>query len=308
MSISVAFIVNPKAGNGLGVKDWPIISQKLTEQGFKFKQFITESKYHAIELAKSAVAEGFRTIISVGGDGTLHEIVNGILLQNVVPATDVTIGVIPVGSGNDWGRSYNYPKGYDAVIELIKRGVTKIQDVAKVTYLNGKETLSRYMMNIGGVGFDAAVCREFEKLKAKGLGGKRLYIRGLLTAFFGNNTTSYKIIADDKLFFEGKVFSLALGIGKYSGGGMLQTPDALMDDGFVDLTVIKKTPKLNVIRHLPKVFSGKLYDVKSVISHTKFQKVEIISQPDNIVEVDGEVLCTTPLTIEVIPQAIKVLV
>ena len=308
MNIDIALIVNPKAGNGSGLKDWPIISQKLTEQGFNFKQFVTESKYHAIELAKNAVKEGFKVIISVGGDGTLHEVVNGVLTQDYFPVTDIAIGVIPVGSGNDWGRAYNYPSGYDAVIELIKRANTKIQDVAKVTYSSGKEKLSRYMMNIGGLGFDAAVCREFEKLKAKGYGGKKLYIKGLITAFFGDNTTRYRVLADDNLFYEGHAFSMALGIGQYSGGGMMQTPEALMDDGLVDLTIIKKTSKLNVLRHLPKVFTGNLYEVKSIISHVKFKKLEIISAPDNILEIDGEVVGHTPLTIEVIPQAIRVLV
>ena len=94
-------IVNPKAGSGRGLKDWPVISNLMYNSGLKFTCVFTEHKFHAIELTVSAINKGYRHIVAVGGDGTIHEVVNGIFIQKAVPTTDIYLAVIPAGTGND---------------------------------------------------------------------------------------------------------------------------------------------------------------------------------------------------------------
>ena len=103
-------IVNPKAGSGRGLKDWPIISNQMYNSSLRFTCVFTEHKYHAVELTVKAINDGFRNIVAVGGDGTIHEVVNGIFIQKKVPTTDISLAVIPTGTGNDWIRMFGISK------------------------------------------------------------------------------------------------------------------------------------------------------------------------------------------------------
>ena len=105
-------IVNPVAGSGKGLSDWPLISKLLRDHHIVPEYAFTERKYHAIELAVEAVNNGFRKIMVVGGDGTIHEVVNGLFIQKAVPTTEVLVGVIAVGTGNDWIRMFGIPRKY----------------------------------------------------------------------------------------------------------------------------------------------------------------------------------------------------
>ncbi|MCK9625042.1 MAG: diacylglycerol kinase family lipid kinase [Bacteroidales bacterium] len=298
-------IVNQKAGRGMGLKDWPYISSAMAKAGLKISSVFTEHKYHAVELTKKAISEGYRDFIAVGGDGTLHEVLNGIFKHGKVSPSDMTLAVISVGSGNDWGRMHNISHEYDEAIQAIAKGNLEIQDVAKVTSFKNGEMFLRYMINIGGMGFDANVCHHFDLLKIKGQSVSRLYIKGLLKAFFGYSTRRFNVVSDNITFYNGDVFSTSIGIGRYSGGGMIQTPEAIVDDGLLELTVIKKIPKYKVLMNLGKLYSGRIFSIKEVI-HTRAQKIEIQSWPESRVEVDGEDVGFSPMTVEIIPQSIRV--
>ena len=127
-------VVNPISGSGKGLDDFPLISKLLRDNGIACEAVFTEHKHHATELTVWAINEGFRHIIVVGGDGTLHEVINGLFIQHSVEPSEVTIAVIPVGTGNDWIRMYGLPTRYSAVIRAIKEGYTFLQDVAAVEY------------------------------------------------------------------------------------------------------------------------------------------------------------------------------
>ncbi len=109
--------MNPNAGGGRVATEWPVLSNKLKSRGFVFEEVFTTHRYHAVELVIYALKRGFRKIISVGGDGTLHEIVNGLFYQQEVPVSDVTLAVLPAGSANDWTRMYRIPRDYDKAID-----------------------------------------------------------------------------------------------------------------------------------------------------------------------------------------------
>ena len=145
-------IVNPVAGSGRGLTDWPQISKLLRDHHIVPEYAFTERKYHAIELAVEAVNNGFRKIVVVGGDGTIHEVVNGLFIQKVVPTQDVLLSVIAVGTGNDWIRMFGIPRKYSEAIRAIVEGHSFLQDVGKISYYQSSYKQTRYMANVAGVG------------------------------------------------------------------------------------------------------------------------------------------------------------
>ena len=177
-------IVNPNAGSGRGGREWDEISNLLKAADIKFSSEFSQFKYNSMDLVKKAYQEGYRKFIAVGGDGTIHEVVSGIMSLNTHDP-DVLLAVIPVGTGNDWGREWGVTTDHKQAVDLIAAGHTKIQDLAEVHSMkNGKEN-TRFMVNIGGLGFDANVCFKVDGYKDEGKTGSSLYIRGLLRAFFG---------------------------------------------------------------------------------------------------------------------------
>jgi len=150
-------IVNPNAGNGKGKKDWGRIKNLLEKNELAFESRFTERKGHAIEIAREAAMLGFRKIATLGGDGTLNEAVNGIFTQNIYPTKEFVVGIIPVGTGNDWGRMLGIPLVYDGAIRLLKESRTMVHDIGLVSFFNGDQNEKRYFINIAGLGFEALV-------------------------------------------------------------------------------------------------------------------------------------------------------
>ncbi len=300
-------IVNPKAGSGRGLQDWPIISNQMYSSGLHFTCLFTEHKYHATELTVKAINDGYRNIVAVGGDGTIHEVVNGIFIQKKVPTTEISLAVIPAGTGNDWIRMYGISKTYSEAVRSLAEKRTVLQDVAKVSYYETRVKHIRYMANVAGLGFDAVVNMKYNNLKDEGKYGKGLYIRSTMQTFARYSPVRFNIKTDGKEFYSGMVFSGAVGIGKYNGGGMQQTPHAAVDDELMDLTIIKKMSKLRIARNFKLLYTGNIYSVKDVL-HSQCKKIEIESFPDSRIEIDGEAVGTSPFTFELVPHAIKVVV
>ena len=253
-------VVNPISGSGKGLDDFPLISKLLRDNDISCEAVFTEHKHHATELTVSAITSGYRHIMVAGGDGTLHEVINGLFIQKCVDTSEVTIAVIPVGTGNDWIRMYGLPTRYSAVIRAIKEGYTFLQDVAAVEYEESRYRQTRYMANVAGVGFDAAVIKRGQMMngndkKKKGAG---FYIRALINTFFRYKPTGVKIWVNDRLLYNNLLFSLAAGVGKYNGGGIQQLPQSVADDGLLDITLIKTLHWWHVIFRLRRLFNGEI--------------------------------------------------
>lgn len=300
-------IVNPISGSGKGLDDFPLISKLLRDNGIRCEAVFTEHKCHATELTVSAVTSGYRHIIVVGGDGTLHEVVNGLFIQQVVTPSEVTIAVIAVGTGNDWIRMYGLPTRYSAVIRAIKEGYTFLQDVAAVEYEESRYRQTRYMANVAGVGFDAAVIKRGQVMRSRGRSGASLYIRALVNTFFRYKPTGTKIWVDDRLLYNNLLFSAAIGVGKYNGGGIQQLPAAVADDGLLDVTLIKPLHWWHILFRLRYFFNGAIYSIGHV-QHLQGSKIRIESSPEIMLEIDGELLGASPVEIRVLHRAVKVVV
>ena len=152
-------IVNPNAGRRKGEKDWLEIAGHLTKAGIKFTNVFTEHKNHAVNLTRKYIEAGYKNIIVVGGDGTLNEVVNAVFLQKQYSSTDITLAMIPVGTGNDWCRMFGIPLNYKQAIGFITRGKTFVQDAGKVTFHSSDDLLkTRYFININFSYFRFRVC------------------------------------------------------------------------------------------------------------------------------------------------------
>lgn len=160
-------IVNPVAGSGRGLDHFPQISKHLRDAHILCEPVFTEHKFHATELTVTAVREGYRRIIVVGGDGTLHEVVNGLFIQQEVCPDEVLVAVVAVGTGNDWVRTFGISNRYQDAVKAISEGYSFLQDVGVVSYEEAHYRQSRYMANVAGAGFDAHVVRKLSHLKRR---------------------------------------------------------------------------------------------------------------------------------------------
>ena len=303
-------VVNPHAGTNKCIHDWPEIKQLLEDAGIDFTFVMTERIYHALSLVQNAIEEnGFKSILVVGGDGTLNEAVNGIMRQQEFPSEEIRIGMITVGTGNDWGRMYEIPTSYKEQVKILKKGHTFLQDVGMVKYRYASDEGKRYFVNIAGMGYDALVAKKTNILKQKGRGGAIMYLLSLVSGLFQYENTELTIEADGRPVFSGQVFTLSIGICKYNGGGMMQLPNAIPDDGLFDVTLIEKTTKMRVIRNIKNLYDGSFIKMKEVKTFTG-KKFSIIAHPADklFLETDGESLGHSPLDFEVIPKSIRLVV
>ncbi len=294
-------IINPNAGSGRANKDWPKIEEELKRSRFEFRPIKTEHPRHSEELVQRAIKEGYRKILCIGGDGTLHNIVNGILKQNSVPSTEITLAHISVGTGNDWVRTYGIPKGYKENIRSIKLGQPFIQDAGIARFEDGKE--SRFFLNLCGIGFDGEVVKQTGKKL-----GKISYMLGSLKALLTYNSSQFEIQMDQEEV-SGKHYMVLAGIGQYGGGGMRLVPDAITNDGYFDLTLAGNLGKWEIISRLGQLYSGKFVEHPKV-QQAKAQRVKVKAARKKQVymEADGELMGTGDFEMEVIPAALRVLV
>lgn len=304
-------IVNPQAYMGNAKKDWPKIQNTLIKNGFDFDAFFTEHIGHAVELVNEKITEfGYKKIIAVGGDGTFNEVSNGIFLQQRFSTHDITLGLIPVGTGNDWTRTYEFPKDYDKVVKIIKNGQVFKQDVGKVTYHNYGDPKVRYFVNEAGTGLDEMVCKQANKLKQEGKGGKMNYLLSLVNCLMKYKCTHVQIELDDKLVFDDSILSLTVGICRFNGGGMMMMPNAIPDDGLFDITVIKKVTMLKFVMNAKRIYDGSFVNKLKEVSTFKGRKIRIVSIPSHslFLETEGENLTNSPFDFEILPQAINILI
>jgi YegS/Rv2252/BmrU family lipid kinase len=289
-------IINPTSANGSANKKWQKIKSLLNQYDFDYTYKFTEYSNHASELVQEAISKDILNIICIGGDGTLHNVVNGVMSQKFTSSNTVNIGVIPIGTGNDWVRTYNIPKNIETAIQIIKNGIVKQQDIGQVEV----ENTTTYFNNLLGVGFDGHVVKNSSNIKHF---GALAYVVGTIkTLFLFKNFNSKTTINSE--IIEGKSLMILIGLYKYAGGGMLLTENPNTEDGLFDISVAGDYNKLTVLRHTTKMFRGtvvKLEDYKTFKSDTI--TVTILDEDKPFIQADGELLGTGNLTVSIIPKA-----
>jgi YegS/Rv2252/BmrU family lipid kinase len=298
-------IVNPNAGNGKGHKDWNLIAELMKAEKLSIKAKFTEAKGDAVRITQEAVKEGCRNIVTIGGDGTLNEVVNGVFTDTSFHPETISLALIPVGTGNDWGRMFGIPSDYEKAVKIISNGKKMLHDIGMMTYFEGAEQKKRYFINIAGLGFESVVVKRTNHQKDRGRSGKAIYFYNLLMSLLSYKNTPAEIIVDGEKR-TADVFSINVGNGRYCGGGMRQTPDALPDDGLLDVTVINGIGKFEIIRSLKMLYDG------TILSHPKidgYKCKNLKVRSDSILwaEADGESLGHTPAEFSIIPAGINVI-
>jgi YegS/Rv2252/BmrU family lipid kinase len=298
-------ILNPHAGSRRGAHDKGKIVKLLKQRGINFHIVTSDYPQHAISLTAEMVKEGYRKIIVAGGDGTLNEVVNGLFLQTDCRPEEVIIGMIPVGTGNDWIRTFGIPDDYRKAIETILEGKTIRQDIGKITIRRPTETVTRYFMNMAGFGFDAMTAARANRLKDKGKSGIRVYIQSLISSYLSYRSRRLSYVIDGESF-ETVLFSASVGIGKFNGGGMMQAPGAVPDNGEFQVTVIRRIGLWGILRNFTGLYNGSFIQDKHVTTH-KAHQIRFDSEKPIPGESDGETLKRGHYTLEILPGKIRVI-
>ncbi len=299
------FIINPVSGNGKGLEVWSEVRKQLEAEEVNFSFGISEYHKHTIQLITDKHKEGVRHFIGIGGDGTLNEIVNGIM-DAQVPTQDLsTLALIPVGTGNDWVKSQKVIFTANSLVSKLQEQKTQPHNVGRV---NTGEGITHYFMNIAGAGIDGAIVKELEAQNKKGKAGQWVYIKSLIKTLFSYKTTALNIEVDAKPLYAGGAFIVAASIGKYFGSGMLLSPKAEVNSDTLDFTLAKKDKLYRIFPQLHKLFNGKIASA-TFVEKGIGDKASITTDRLVSVQADGELVGETKrLSFELIPKGIKVLV
>lgn len=300
------FIINPNAGNGKSKKEWIKITKLISCENINYDFSFTKYIGNAEEIVTKKIYEGYKKFVVVGGDGTLNEVVNGIFKQKQVKTTDIYLGLFSMGTGNDWARYYNFSNDYNESIDRIKWEDSKLQDIGKVTYYINNQQKEAFFINVAGLCFDSIVVNETNKMKIRGRRSKASYLSSLLKSLLKYKAQKLKIFINNKTI-EGDFLSLSIGNGKYSGGGMIQTPNAVIDDGLFDVTIYPKMNKLKIITSVNKLYNGKIYNIQN-IQNLKTSNLKIEANNNIFAETDGEIIGGPPYEFSIIPKALNVFV
>jgi len=295
-------IANPSAGNKNFKKSWNRIQGTLKKE--KINYFFAFSHYykHEITIVNDALKKGFRKFISVGGDGTLHHIVNAIMKQEDVETSNIKIAVIPTGTGNDWIKTYEIPYHIEKAIKIIKFEFSKLQDIGYLQLDSGEE---EFFINLAGIGFDGYVVNQLQSLKR--LGSISFLLSGIYSLFFYKN--SYYDLTLKKKLKKEKCLMILFGICKFSGGGLRLTKKPKTDDGLIDVTIFKNFSLLDIILNLHKLYNGRILEHKKIENY-KLKTIRILQKENkySFIEADGELVGKGSLKISIVPKAIQFII
>jgi YegS/Rv2252/BmrU family lipid kinase len=297
----IAVILNPKARNGQAARIVESVRHSWTPP---VQVFETRAPEHATELTRAALRAGATTIVAAGGDGTINEVANGFFEDGVAIAPDAAIGVIPYGTGSDFRRSLDFPADTRIAAQLINANVSMPIDVMKVAYTAPSGSMrTRYAVNVVSFGLGGAVAAR-ARVSSKALGGKAGFLFATLRAMAGFKGNRVRIVMDHEKAIERDVTNVAVGNGRFHGGGMWVCPRAVFDDGLLDVTIIRYLSLFETIRDLKMLYNGRIYEHPKVEFH-RAKRVRGESDDLAPVEIDGEPLGRLPLEIEVIPKAVR---
>lgn len=300
------FIINPEAGSGKGAQVWNAIKPSLEAEEVRYRSFFTKHAGHAEDIAIQVAelhGEKIEAIVVIGGDGTVHEVVNGLRAYPHVP-----VGFIPGGSGNDFARGFSIPRSpKKALLRILenKRPTAKKYDLGRFLFPERKKG-ERYFVNGLGIGFDADVAKatneaRYKRILNKMKLGSLAYVLSILRLLFSYQPSQLHILVDGEEHIFKDAWLVAISNIPYYGGGIKISPKARPNDGKLNLCVVHELSKWKLLAVFITVFTGQHQRFKEV-TLLEGSIISISSERPLLIHADGEIIGSTPLVVGVDPK------
>ena len=291
-------IVNPTAGRGIAGKQVPEIRRLLGEKAAGWVWQYTRKRGDAEGMARQAAQSGTPLVVAVGGDGTLHEVVNGAL------GSGATVGLIPYGTGNDFARSLGLYGSLETACQALTEGVVRHIDVGVI---EGKGTEGeRHFLVLSGTGFDARTAQTVNR-GVRGLSGPLAYVWGAILTLRDFQPFALTLTLGNEPPRKTKAMFVSFANAETTGGGMKIAPGACVDDGYLDVCLVAEVSKLTLLYQLSQVFSGR-HILHPSVSLLRAQSLTVDADPPQPLLIDGEVCGTTPATVRLLPGVLPFMV
>lgn len=310
MQKSYFFIVNPNANGGRAKKNWrTLILPRIKEKIQDFDWAETEKQGHAAQLATQAKRLGHGIVVAVGGDGTIHEVVNGLLALTSEPTP--VLGCLPAGTGCDFVKSLGISKHILGALDTLLQQKTILSDVGKITYNCALGNDSCYFINIASCGSSGQIIQQIN-LSKKPFKGSLLFAFHALKNIFENVSYPVLVSLDDQPFFPVDLRNLFVCNGQFCAGGMRIGSSAKLNDGFFSVYLMEKASVANSIQILPKLYSGNFSGLSFVRQHHNIKKITVVANEKHhspvFIECDGEQPGFLPATFSFAQQKLAVIV
>jgi len=297
-------VVNPRSANGDTGRRWPDISAAISKSIGDVGSAFTVAPMHAAALTADALEKGYRCIVSVGGDGTLNEVVNGFFQVKGGPPEGASLAVIPRGTGGDFRRSFGWSADLRAACARIRAEETRALDVGRVSFIGPDgRAAQRYFVNVASFGVSGQVDKEVNRA-SKGLGGKATFFLASVKAMWRYRDQLVRLRADGGVWQEQRITTVAVANGQYFGGGMRVAPTADTADGHFDVTVWSGYTLKDFALKSRQIYSGT--HVKLAGTRTfRARLLEAESDEEVLLDIDGEQPGRLPVRMELLPGAIR---
>ena len=299
----ILLIANPASGQHRGERRLAQASERLASLGHAVTAVLTESAGHATRLAKSN-APDFEIIAALGGDGTVNEVANG--LMAVEPGERPTLATLPVGTGNDVALTYGLAH-FESAIDALAKGSTRTLDVIRVQLMRDGKSVTRHALLFVAAGFAAEVIRKTGPRVKRIFGRRFSYSVGLFRALASFRAPEFSVKWDGGET-AGRMFQVCAGNTEFAAGGVMRiSPGARPDDGLLNISLVDALGRLQIVRRFPSILSGRYVEDERVDYFTG-KRLEIDAVPPAELQADGDIIGTTPATIELLPGALKLVV
>lgn len=298
--MTTVFLVNPASAGGATGRKWPGLAQRAAELGLGGDVLVSEAPGQLAELAGQAIAGGATLLVAVGGDGTVHEVANGILDSR---SEGVELAVLPIGTGRDFARSLGLPARFEDAVAVAASGLVRVVDAGRARFSREGNSHDAWFVNFAGAGISGAIAKH-ANASSKMLGGRVSFLLSTVRVFVRWKSAAVDAAVDGERR-AGPMFEVVAMNGPYAAGGMRVAPEARPDDGRLDCVLFGDVTKLDFLTTFPKIYSGRH------LAHPKIEllrgsTVTVDAEPRLPVVLDGEQPGTTPARFEIVPRALRV--
>jgi YegS/Rv2252/BmrU family lipid kinase len=299
-------IVNPRSGGGLSEAGWAGLVEGLTDGLGPFDTIFTKAPRDATDIARREARAGRRLVVAFGGDGTISETADGILDAGAGGTTE--LGIIPRGTGGDFRRTLELPKDLAEAARRVREGSPRLIDAGRVRFVahDGAEAV-RHFVNVSSFGFSSTVAGR-ANASTKRFGAKAAFLGATARSLFSYDNTDVWLSLDDGPRERRRVLMVAVGNGRFFGGGMKICPNAQLDSGVLDVVVVGDFTRVDVLTKVGRLFEGTHLELENVTSTAARKLAAAPVEADAVVplELDGETPGRLPATFEVVPGALRV--